>query len=73
MLQDLQIVAHYLTQHTNLAKDVIHKLQEDLVHVEIILGTRFAEAHSTYSRAKLQHKHRINLDLTNLADLKGIL
>lgn len=37
-----------------LADDVIHKLQEDLINVEIILRTRLAEAHSTYSRGKLQ-------------------
>lgn len=39
-----------------LTEDVIHKLQEDLIDIEIILSTRFAEAHSTYSRGKLQQK-----------------
>lgn len=39
-----------------LAKDVIHKLQEDLIDIKIILSTRFAEAHSTYLRCKLQQK-----------------
>lgn len=37
-----------------LTNDVIHELQEDLINVEIILCTRFAEPHSTYSRGKLQ-------------------
>lgn len=40
-------------KHTDLAKNVIHKLQEDLVHIKVILGTGFAEAHTTYPRGKL--------------------
>lgn len=39
-----------------LAQNVIHKFQKDFINIEIILGTRFAVAHSTYSRGKLQEK-----------------
>lgn len=39
-----------------LAQNVIHKLQKDFINIEIVLGTRLAVAHSTYSRGKLQGK-----------------
>lgn len=43
-----------------LAQNVIHKFQKDFINIEIILGTRFAVAHSTYSRGKLQEKIQQN-------------
>lgn len=43
---------------TNLTENVIHQLQEDLVHIEVILGTGFAETHPTYPRGKLQIPQR---------------
>ena len=49
--KDIRLILYSI--HTDLAKNVIHKLQEDLIHVKVILGTSFAEAHSTYSRGKL--------------------
>ena len=37
-----------------LFQDVIDKLQEDLVYVEVILGTRFTEPHPGYLLCKLR-------------------
>lgn len=40
-------------EHTNLAENIINELEEYLVHIEVILGAGFTEAHSAYSRGKL--------------------
>ena len=41
-----------------LFQDVIDKLQEDLVYVEVILGARFTEPHPGYLLCKLRASTR---------------
>ena len=41
-----------------LFQDVINKLQEDLVYVEVILGARFTEPHPGYLLCKLRASTR---------------
>lgn len=53
-LKGQDAVGEFFTGHfqRHFANDVIHQLQEDLVHVKVVLGARFTKTHPAYSGRK---------------------